>query len=412
MTLFTHSQQRESSIVRKRFLQGHSALMLVVGLVLVILATQSAQAQTFTVLLNFNGSDGAWPYPTLTLDNAGNLYGTAYQGGYPDSVGVAFEVNPDGTETVLHNFSTGNGDGYWPFAGLTRTANGNLYGTTYYGGTGCNGQGCGIVFELDSTGIETVLYRFMGGTADGCNPDGGVLRDGKGNLYGTTSQCGSSGYGTVWRLDTSGTETLLHNFTGGSKDGGNPGYGDLIRDRNGNLYGLASAGGSTNYGTVWKLTKSGRLTVLHSFTGKDGAYPGGLVRDATGTFYGTASSGGDTNCNPPSGCGTVWKVAESAKFTVLHTFLGNDGVAPYAGVSRDEKGNLYGTTYYGGSSGEGIVFELRKGGKLTMLHSFTCASDGCYPIGGVVLDKNGNLYGAAHYGGSSGAYGTVWKLTP
>jgi len=131
-----------------------------------------------------------------------------------------------------------------------------------------------------------------------------------------------------------------------------------------------------------------------------------------GTFYGTASLGGDTNCNPPSGCGTVWKLAESGKFTVLHTFLGNDGVSPYAGVARNGKGTLYGTTYYGGSSGEGIVFELRKGGTLTILHSFTCASDGCYPIGGVVLDKHGNLYGAAHYGGSSGAYGTVWKLTP
>ena|SRR5579872_4017270 len=120
MTLLTPLEQRESSILAKGFLEGLSALTFAVGLVLLIVATQSAQAQTFTVLFNFNGSDGAWPYPTLTLDNAGNLYGTAYQGGYPGSVGVAFEVNPDGTETVLHNFSTGNGDGYWPFAGLTR----------------------------------------------------------------------------------------------------------------------------------------------------------------------------------------------------------------------------------------------------------------------------------------------------
>jgi uncharacterized repeat protein (TIGR03803 family) len=137
-----------------------------------------------------------------------------------------------------------------------------------------------------------------------------------------------------------------------------------------------------------------------------------LVRDAKGTFYGATALGGDTNCYSPNGCGTVWELAGSGKFTVLHTFRGNEGEVPWGGVIRDTKGNLYGTTYYGGASGEGVIFELTKSGELNVLHSFTCASDGCYPIGGVTRNKNGNLYGAAHYGGSSGAYGTVWKLTP
>ena len=393
------------------FSDGVQVLAIVV--VLAIIALPSVQAQTFAVLYNFTGSTGAWPYPTLSRDSAGNLYGTAYQGGYPDSVGVAFEVSPGGTETVLHNFSTGNGDGYWPFAGLTLAPNGDLYGTTFYGGgTGCS-QGCGTVFKVTTSGTETVIYSFAGGTTDGCHPFGGVLLDEAGNLYGNTNQCGASGNGTVWKIDTYGNETLLHSFTGGATDGGNPGYGNLIRDNSGNLYGFANLGGSANYGTVWKQSKRGKMTVLHSFTGSDGAYPNGTpVRDGKGNFYGTGTEGGDLTCNAPAGCGTVWLLTKSGTLTVLHVFEGNDGAVPQTGVARDKKANLYGTTYYGGAFGEGVTFELSKSGTLTVLHSFNCPSDGCYPIGGVTQDTKGNLYGAAHYGGSSGAYGTVWQLTP
>jgi uncharacterized repeat protein (TIGR03803 family) len=180
-------------------------------------------------------------------------------------------------------------------------------------------------------------------------------------------------------------------------------------DATGNLYGSTSQGGAHNGGTVFMLDTTGKETVLHNFTGtpRHGDPDGTLIRDSYGNLYGTTTDDGYGN-------GSVWKLSKAKKFTVLYSFTGGptDGDFPLAGVIRDTKGNIYGVTYYGGSSGEGMVYELSKGGTLIVLHSFTCASDGCYPIGGVVRDKGGNLYGTAYYGGSSGAYGTVWKLVP
>jgi uncharacterized repeat protein (TIGR03803 family) len=382
-------------------------LAVLVSLVVVSgLATPLVRAQTFTVLYNFTPYTGAWPYGTLVRDSSGNLYGTTYQGG-TSLLGEVFEVSPSGTETTLYSF-TGSNDGYWPFAGVTRTGNGIIYGTTYYGGgSGCSGAGCGTVFKLVNG--ETVLHSFTGGSADGCNPYGGVVRDKSGNLYGTTYQCGSSGYGTVWKLNTTGKETVLHSFTGGATDGSYPGLGGLIIDAAGNLYGSTSQGGAHNGGTVFKLDTTGKETVLHSFRGTPGhGDPDGtLARDKYGNLYGTTT-------DDPYGYGSVWKLSQTGKFTLLYSFKGGptDGDFPLAGVIRDGEGNFYGVTYYGGSSGEGIVFKLSKGGVMTVLHSFSCASDGCYPIGGVIRDAAGNLYGTAYYGGNPGPYGTVWKLVP
>jgi uncharacterized repeat protein (TIGR03803 family) len=333
------------------------------------------------------------------------IYGTTYQGG-ASLVGEVFELSPNGTETLLHSFSTSN-DGYWPFAGVTRSS-GIVYGTTYYGGMGGCTQGCGTVFKI-SKGVEAIFHSFAGGTTDGCNPNGGVLVHG-GNLYGTTGGCGAYGFGTVWKLTSKGVETILHHFAGGTTDGANPEFGNLIVDSAGNLYGVTNSGGSANAGTVFMIDSSGNETILYSFAGQpnDGGDPNGtLVRDSSGNLYGVTSYGGTTNN------GTVWKLSASGVETVLHNFNGgaDDGAFPLAGVVR-ASGNLYGVAYYGGINGAGVIWKLTNKEVFSVLHSFDCATDGCCPIGGVVRDSNGNLYGTAYYGGNPGPYGTVWEYLP
>jgi uncharacterized repeat protein (TIGR03803 family) len=247
-----------------------------------------------------------------------------------------------------------------------------LYGTTYYGGTGpCNdgqGVGCGTVFRLDKSGNETILHSFSGGT-DGANPPGsGLVRDATGNLYGTALSGGDLGQGTVFKLNRTGKVTVLHTFTDGT-DGGQP-SGGLIRDTAGNLYGTTVTGGSCQYnqngcGTVFKLNKANRETVLYDFMGgsSDGLFPfAGVIQDAAGNFYGTTHQGGDSCA--PDGCGTVFKLDTKGKETVVRSFKGgNDGVFPQAGVISDAAGNLYGTTSEGGGagcggSGCGVIFKV------------------------------------------------------
>ncbi len=254
-----------------------------------------------------------------------------------------FKLDATGTETVLYSF-TGGADGANPEAGLVRDPDGSLYGTTIAGGSGS-----GVVFKVDSNGTETVLHTFTSG-ADGGYPQAGLIRDLNGDLYGTTSGGGSPGPGVVFKLDTTGAETVLYTFTGGA-DGGTP-YGGLVRDSAGNLYGSTLQGGVTTgsqgYGVVFKLDAAGTETVLYTFTGgSDGASPyAGLVRDSAGNLYGTTYGGGRAFGN-------------TGAETVLHTFAGGTGGAkPQAGLIRDAKGNLYGTTVFGGSGGNGVVFKL------------------------------------------------------
>jgi len=244
---------------------------------------------------------------------------------------------------------------------LVPNSNGNLYGTTSQQGA----YGYGTVFKLDSTGKETVLYSFTGTSGDGANPYAGLARDAKGNLYGTTyygglESCNNIGCGVVFKLDTTGKESLLHTFTGTEGDGANP-SGGLVRDAKGNLYGTTrfSAGG----GIVFKVDATGKETVLYAFSGHaDGDEPfnGTLVRDGRGNLYGTTLLGGDLACSLGYGCGTVFQVDTTGKETVLYNFTGTggDGENPMAGLVRDTKGNLYGTTAYGGAYGYGTVFKL------------------------------------------------------
>jgi uncharacterized repeat protein (TIGR03803 family) len=384
-----------------------AALTLVVVLGLGTVSTRSAQAQTFTVLHNFTGTpDGSAPYASLIRDQEGNLYGTTDTGG-ASGAGTVFKVGKSGTETVLYSF-TGGSDGANPFAELLRDAAGNLYGTTANGGT----AGLGTVFKLSKAGKETVLHSFAGGT-DGCYPYGGLLRDSVGNFYGTTEVCGASGVGTVFKLSKTGKETILHSFAGGASDGEFPSFTSLLMDTKGNLIGVAEQGGTANRGVVYKLSKTRKLTILHSFAGgaNDGCDVFGTpAMDTAGNLYGTANSCGS------SGAGMVWKVNPKGKETVLHNFIPGpaDGSEPIAGVVMDANGNLYGSTYQGGSANLGTVYKLDKKGAITLLHTFT-GSDGSYVYAGVLREASGNLYGTTLYGGSgqecNNGCGTVWQIT-
>jgi uncharacterized repeat protein (TIGR03803 family) len=307
------------------------------------------------------------------------------------------------TFTVLYTF-TSTADGQQPDASLIRDGAGNLYGTTQYGGTK---GGFGTVFKLDTTGKETVLLS-LAGTPDAEDPYSGLTRDKAGNFYGTTLYGGTQGgFGTVFKVRPNGKKILLHSFAG-TPDGEDP-RSVLVRDSAGNLYGTTQYGGTQGgFGTVFKLDTKGKLTLLHSFAGTpDGEDPyAGLLRDKAGNLYGTTLYGGSGG-----GFGTVFKLDAKGKLTLLHSFTGTpDGEDPQSGLLRDAAGNLYGTTHYGGTNGGyGTVFKLNAKGKLILLHSFAGMPDGVNPYSRLIRDPAGNFYGTTFYGGTLG-YGTVFKV--
>ncbi len=349
-----------------------------------------------TVLYTFTGTggDGDSPNPGLVRDAMGDLYGTTAFGGdltcgAPLGCGIVFKVDPTGRETILHTFTGSGGDGAQPVQGLTMDPAKNLYGTTLEGG-GCaiDSLGCGTVFKIDIAGNETVLHSFAGTEGDGSAPEG-ILLYAHGNLYGTTLEGGdltcpffeNFGCGTVFKMDTSGDETVLYSFKGTGGDGTGP-LGSLAMDRQGNLYGTTTIGGDLGCplngagegcGTVFKVDTSGNEAVLYSFTGSngDGARPqSGVVRGANGNLYGATLEGG-LGCEYFSdGCGTVFEVSATGKETVLYAFTGNgSGAFPNWVLAPDAQGNLFGTTTFGGEIssncggfpdgvGCGTVFEL------------------------------------------------------
>ena len=386
---------------RGLWVRGFAAL----GAVLTVAAGGSASAApTETVLHSFSGSDGAQPIAGLLADGNGNLYGTTAKGGASGN-GVVFKLAPGGTYTVLYSF-TGGSAGRFPQAGLIADSSGNLYGTTQFGGA----MGNGVVFKLAPGGTETVLYSFchLPGCTDGAYPQAGLIADSSGNLFGTTPYGGTSNDGVVFKLTSGGTYTVLYSFSGGG-DGAFPGA-PLIADGSGNLYGTTAAGGASNDGVVFKLTPGGTETVLHSFTGSDGAGPfAGLISDSNGNLYGTTAAGG------APGYGVVFKLTPGGTYTVLYSFTGgSDGANPAFGLTADNSGNLYGTTPSGGASGCGasgcgVVFKLTSGGTETVLYTFTGLGDGAFPGSGLTADSSGDLFGTTFAGGASGN-GTVFEL--
>jgi len=400
-------------------------LALAPAFILAAMSGQRAQAQTYTVLYTFGGGrDGGWPYSGVIRDESGNLYGTTdvrgkvHACGLFHGCGLVYKLDPSGKETVLHTFK-GDSDGRQPeWGNLFRDPAGNLWGTTVYGGV--QGEiGLGVVYKLSASGKETILHRFAGGPDDGEEPLNGLIRDADGTFYGTTA-AGGSGLdgecGTVFKMNKSGKVTLLHSFV--NTDGCQP-TGDLVMDAKGDMYGMTSVGGA-GYGTVFKITKKGKVTTLHIFTAEpDGAFPlGSLTIDNAGNLYGTTPDGGDPNCTTvQQGCGIVFKIDAHGKEHILHSFLNVDGSLPYAGVVLDTKGNLYGSTTAGSTYNWGTLFKLNKQGKLTTLHDFTGGTDGAFPFASLRLDKDGSFYGTTYLGGladgcdNNQGCGVVFKLT-
>ncbi|HEX4159802.1 MAG TPA: choice-of-anchor tandem repeat GloVer-containing protein [Rhizomicrobium sp.] len=312
---------------------------------------------TETVVWSFGGgTDGSGPVSSLVMDKAGNLYGTTYQGG-AYSLGTVFKITPSGGEAVLWSFGNGE-DGANPSPPwLVPDKEGNFFGTTLYGGA----YNLGTVFKITPSGAETVLWNFGSGT-DGSLPEGLMLAK-NGNLYGTSFSGGDilPYGGTIWELTPSGTETVLHSFNPyHSKDGDDPNDAPVM-DKKGNLYGTCHSGDNGSAGgAVWRLTPAGKEKVLWQFNGNgiDGYNPyAGVVMDRKGNLYGVNHGG-----NPTDGTqgGTVWELTRSRTLTILHTFAENgaDGYGPVAAMVMDSQGNLYGTTTEGGAYGNGAVFEV------------------------------------------------------
>ena len=365
------------------------------------------RAGNATVIYAFPGmAGGQYPYNAgVTLGSDGRIYGATFYGG-SHGAGVLYRLDGNGCETVLYTFDLFTANGYGqPVGNVIRDSAGNFYGATFIGQADV-GYGYGVVYKVNTSGRATVLHNFTNG-ADGGNPYGGLILDAKGNVYGTASGGGAGSAGVVFKIDTSGNETVLYSFTGGS-DGAYP-YGSIISDSAGNLYGTTNGGGASNAGVVFKLDRSGNETVLYSFSGgPDGGYPlAGLIRDPVGNLYGTTNGGG------AAGAGVVFKIDTSGNETVLYSFTGGaDGGYPlWVVLARDPAGNLYGTTGAGGTANEGVVFKIDKSGNESVLHSFTGGADGGSPYAGVTLGPEEQLYGTTAFGGRANV-GVVFEIKP
>jgi uncharacterized repeat protein (TIGR03803 family) len=382
-----------------------------------------------TSLYSFTGTnDGGGPAAALVEGSDGYFYGTTEYGGTnfvnTGGVGTVFKISADGALTSLYSF-TGGDDGWYPYGGLVQGSDGYFYGTT----SGDIMYGYGTVFKINANGAFRTLYAFgsitnaYGDTLDGANPGAGLVQGSDGSLYGTTGGGGTDGgYGTVFEISTNGALTSLFSFPG-DNDGAYP-YAGLVQGSDGYFYGTTSSGGTNDYGSVFRISSSGALTSLYSFTGgDDGWYPyGGLVQGSDGYFYGTTEYGG-TYGSDFGGYGTVFQISPNGTLTSLHSFAGgNEGVYPVAGLVQGSDGNLYGTTvyngvtsgYHGGPVGDGTVFTISTAGALTTLHSFT-GDDGANPVAGLVQGSDGYFYGTTSAGGSYGldvgGYGTVFKIS-
>lgn len=402
--------QPESASVTPKYL--FVFILFAVVIALAMIATPLTQAQTFHVVHSFTGANGSDPMNGLVIDASGNLYGTASAGG-KNANGVVFMVTSKGVETVLHKFIGGVKDGSGPQGLLVRDNLGNLYGTTAAGGT----HGAGTVFEVSGL-VETILYNFAG-QADGAGPQAGLAMDAAGNLYGTTANGGTSGNGTVFKLAPPAVvgglwkESVLYSFGTGT-DGAIP-VGGVILDASGNVYGTTSAGGAYALGTIFQLKPGTPWTenILHDFQdANDGAVPyAGLIADKAGNLYGAATEGG------ANGGGTIFELTpsnDSWNFTPIYSVPGWGISGSFRNLVLDpSSGKLYGTTHCDGEYNSGTVYELTPSGgtwNYDQLYTFTGGKDGLYSFSNLILNQ-GILYGTTKYGGT-GHKGVIFQVTP
>ncbi len=366
------------------------------------------------------------PGVACTVSNGSGTVGSSAVTGVTVTCGAA-------TAIVLHSFdvTAGSVDGQYPTAGLVMDSAGNYYGTTQLGGlygSACSSypsDGCGTVFKISAAGAYSTLYKFGSNPGDGLNPIAGLIIDASNNLYGTTTLGGMNNTGTVFKISTSGVQTVLYSFGVAAGGDGEVPYGSLAFDSSGNLYGTTLQGGASLNGSVFKITFNGTSvteSVLYSFDGApgDGKSPiGGLLIDSSGNIYGTTTNLGGSS----AGSGTVFKLsANGTSYSYSEYVFGInpvDGQTPYGNLVMDGAGNLYGTTYYGGAytcgaGACGTVFKITFNGSVpteTVLYSFTGSADGQNPSAGLVFDKAGSfLYGTTSAGGSNNA-GSVFKIT-
>jgi uncharacterized repeat protein (TIGR03803 family) len=375
-------------------------LTVVFGVAFCAAAATRASAQTLITLFSFDGTNGTQPVAALIQGFDGNFYGTTDSGG-GNNGGTVFSVSTGGAMTTLYNFCNQPtcADGSLPRGGVVQASDGNFYGTTYQGGF----HNRGTVFRITPGGTLTTLHSFGG--INGANPPAALVQGVDGDLYGTTYEDGAKGnYGTIFKITLSGKLTTLHSFDG--TDGADP-LGALVQGLDGNLYGTTANGGTQKLGTVFKITPSGTLTTLWNFDLTHGAYPVGLVQAADGHLYGITELGGDNNA------GTVFKISTGGTLMTLLSFDATYGAYPEAALVQATDGSFYGTTGGGGSSrcnaGCGAVFKITSRGKLTPLHRFV-ETDGSNPYGSLIQGTNGSFYGTTYTGGSSNS-GTVFNLS-
>jgi uncharacterized repeat protein (TIGR03803 family) len=392
-----------------------SGAIVALSLACSLIVAAPASAAKFALLHTFTGgADGGNPLAGLSADSAGDLFGTAPNGG--KGYGTVFELKRSGTGyafSVLHAFASGT-DGAAPTARVVAGPQGHLYGTTSAGG-----GGGGTVFELSGAPTprqETVLYAFKN-AADGYAPSAGDLSfDAAGNIYGTTGAGGAYKGGTVYELSpgkSGWTEKVLYNF-GRVHDGAVP-YAGVIRSAAGDLFGTTSAGGDAGDGTVFELSRKGSVwseTILHSFSGKnDGLVPyAGLTYDKAGNIYGAATDGGS------AGGGTLFVLKPEGgawHYQTLFSVPGWGISGPFRTPLVDAAGNILATTHCDGTDSSGSVFELKHSGttwSYDPLYNFTGGSDGQYVFSGPVLDTFGDLAGTTQVGGSG--HGVIWEVAP
>jgi uncharacterized repeat protein (TIGR03803 family) len=413
------SMQQRKRVSRMCLVEGSAALALVTLLILAVITTGAAQAQTFKTLFSFDGSDGSSPFAGLTQGTNGDFYGTAKFGGANGGYGTVFKISPAGTLTTLYNFCSQPdcADGYSPTGGVLQATNGNFYGIANLGGA----NGDGTVFKITAAGKLTTLYNFCSqpGCADGSRPFAGLVQGTNGAFYGTASIGGAIGEGTVFKIEPSGKLTTLYSFCSQSNctDGANP-EGVLVQGTDENFYGTTFAGGAKgDYGTFFKITPSGKLTTLYSFCTQSGCADGynpqaGLIQDANGDFYGTTLGGGNSG-----DYGTFFRITSGGELTTLYRFCSQsscaDGYNPSSELVRAASGDFYATTSAGGANAQGTIFSITPTGTLTTLYSFCstgCTIAGYYPTAGLLQSTNGTFYGTTYEGGTEGA-GTIYSLS-